>query len=231
MTAREMCAVLGLVLAASIGVADMAVAQDRPHHRQHQRERLCTPGDTIRGRVLGHPVRPDGMRRHRMDHRRMMRARMNPGGPMGGFGMMHGMMGGPGMMHGFGMRGPAAILAHREELGLTPDQVQRLEVIAATQKRTLEGLAPQAVRGVADLMEAATGEIDIDAARAAHDRLARVHSEMMVARLQSVKDAREVLTPGQRTRWDALTSIPGGAMRPMRMMRSRAPGMDMREEC
>lgn len=221
MSVREIGAILGLVLAVSIGGVDMAAAQERPHPRQHHAKRPCAPGDTVQGRLLGRPVRPDRMRDGRVQRGRMLHGRMMPGGMMGGFGMMH----------GFGMAGPARILAYREQLGLTPDQVQRLEVLAATQKRALEELMPQAMRGLADLMAAVTGEIDIDAARSAHDRLARVHSEMMVAHLQAVKGARQTLTPEQQTRWDALTSMPGGMVRPMRSMPPHAPGMHRHERC
>jgi Spy/CpxP family protein refolding chaperone len=115
-----------------------------------------------------------------------------------------------GAMRGGVMPGPAMMLIHRESLGLTPEQVQRLEVLAATQRREMERLMPEAMKAMADLMAAASGEIDVKAARAAHDRMARIHSEMLVANLQAMKDARETLTPGQRTRWDAMLSQMGG---------------------
>lgn len=131
--------------------------------------------------------------------------------------MRRGMMPG-GMMFGAGMSGPAAMLLHRDELGLSPAQVQKLEVLAATHKRTTEAMMPQVLRGVADLMAAASGEVDLDAARAAYDRLSRTVSEMIMTDLQLMKDARQTLTPEQRTRWDAMRDEMGVMMRMMGTM-------------
>lgn len=113
------------------------------------------------------------------------------------------------------MPGPAMMLMHAERLGLSEAQVRRLEALAAEQHRSMQRLMPQAMRATADLMEAASGDIDVDAARAAHDRLARVHSEMLVATLGAMKEARQVLTPEQRTRWDAMAARIGGMMHRM----------------
>jgi plasmid stability protein len=110
------------------------------------------------------------------------------------------------------------MLMHRTELGLTPDQIQRLEVLAATHKRTTEELVPQVLRGVADLMAAASGEVDLDAARAAYDRLSRTGSEMLMTDLRIIKDARQTLTPEQRTRWDAMRDEMSVMMRMMGSM-------------
>lgn len=200
----------GLLIALVLGATSPGAGQDHPH-RHHRGQPLA--GDTVRGKVLGTPVLRDGARpghrgRRAVIRGRAMRCRPACGGMMHG-GMMHG-----GMMHG-AMPGPALLLLHRESLALTPEQVQRLEVLAATQRRAVEQLMPEAMRAMADLMAAVSGEIDIDAARAAHDRLARVHSEMMVAGLQAMKDARQTLTPGQLTRWDAMIAQMGGMMRMM----------------
>jgi Spy/CpxP family protein refolding chaperone len=116
------------------------------------------------------------------------------------------------MMQGVPMPGPAMMLMHREPLGLGEAQVRRLEALAAEQLQNMQRLVPQAMRAMADLMEAASGDIDVDAARAAHDRMARVHSEMLGATLGAMKEARQVLTPEQRTRWDAMAARMGGMM-------------------
>lgn len=111
---------------------------------------------------------------------------------------------GPGkhpMMH---PASPAAILMHREMLGLTPAQVQRLEALAATERQAMERLRPEMMRASADLMEAARGDVDLERARAALDRLAQLHTEMIMVHLRAQKEARQVLTPEQRARLDAM---------------------------
>lgn len=195
--------VAGLSLALALGVATSGTAQDHshPHHRAEPNQ--TTPRDTVRGKVLGVPLSrggagPGETARGRRMHGKVMRHRAIR----------------PRMMHG-AMAGPALMLVHREALALTPEQVQRLEVLVATQRRALEQLMPEAMRAMADLMAAVSGDIDVDAARAAHDRLARVHSEMMVATLQTMRDARQTLTPEQLTRWDAMIGQMGGMMRMM----------------
>lgn len=184
---------VGLALAFAAGAAAPALANERPQDRAEQAE-MAAPADTTRPRVLGRPA--DGERRARV---KVIRGeRMRQRGARG-----HGMM-------GRGMRGPSAMLRHREALALSPEQIQRLEVITAMQRRALQELGPQAMRVRADLMAASTGEIDLDAAREAHERLARIHGEMMIVRLRAVKEARETLTPGQLTRWDAMSGMRSG---------------------
>jgi hypothetical protein len=205
MSVREIGRIFGILMAIIVGGTGTITAQGYPH--PHHGERPCS-GDTIRGRVLGRPVMPGGM---------------TPGGMMHG-GMMHGGMMPGGMMFGAGMSGPAAMLLHREELGLSAAQVQRLEVLAATHKRATEESMPRVLRGVADLMAASSGEIDIDAASAAYDRLSRTISEMLMTDLRLMKDARQTLTPEQQTRWDAMRDEMG-VMR--RMMGTMMMGMGM----
>lgn len=130
------------------------------------------------------------------------------------------------MMQRMPMPGPAMMLMHRTELGLSASQVQRLEALAATQRKAMDRLMPQAMQAMNDLVAAASGEVNVEAARAAHDRMARIHSEMLVANLQALKEARQVLTPEQRTRWDDMVARMGGMkqmMGPM-MMGSMMPG-------
>jgi Spy/CpxP family protein refolding chaperone len=108
------------------------------------------------------------------------------------------------------MPGPAMMLMHRTKLGLSATQVQRLEALAATQKQAMDRLMPQAMEAMNDLVAASSGEVNVEAARAAHDRMARIHSEMLVANLQALKEARQVLTPEQRARWDEMVTRMGG---------------------
>jgi Spy/CpxP family protein refolding chaperone len=126
-------------------------------------------------------------------------------------------------MRGMPMPGPAMMLMHRKDLGLSAAQVQRLEALAATQKQAMDRLMPQAMQAMSDLAAAASGEVNVEAARAAHDRLARIHTEMLVANLQALKEARQILTPEQRSRWDAMISQMGGMQR---MMGSMMHGSD-----
>lgn len=132
------------------------------------------------------------------------------------------------MMQGMPMPGPTMMLMHREDLGLTAAQVKRLEAISATQKQAMDRLMPQAMQAMKDMVTAASGEVNVEAARAAHDRMARIHTEMLVANLQALKEARQVLTPAQRTRWDALVEQMGGMQRMMgpMMMGPMTPGAD-----
>lgn len=58
-------------------------------------------------------------------------------------------------------------------------------------------------------MAASSGEIEVKASRAAFDRMEHVHSEMLGADLQATKNALQVLTPEQRTRWEAMLSEMG----------------------
>lgn len=196
MAIREMGRVCVLFVAIMIGGAGTVTAQGNP--RPYPGDQPCMR-DTIRSRVLGRPVTPGGMMH---------------GGMMSG-GMMHSLMPFSG-----GMSGPSAMLMHRDELGLSPTQVQRLEVLAATRKRTEDEMMPQVLRGVADLMAAASGEVDLDAARKSYDRLSRTVSELLMADLRIKKDARETLTPEQRTRWDAMRDQMGEMMRMMGPMGS-----------
>jgi hypothetical protein len=82
-------------------------------------------------------------------------------------------------------------------------------------------------------MAATSGEIDFDAGSAAYDRLSRTVSEVLMTDLQVMKDARQALTPEQRTRWDAMRDEMGVMKRMMgsMMMGSlgpmRAPGKPM----
>lgn len=137
-------------------------------------------------------------------------------------GMMHGdstrmggMMGMMSMMEncpmmGAMVQGPGAALGHREELGLTGQQVQKLEVLAegAEQARTE---AMERMMTVHDEIAAATeGEAFNEAAmRGAFDRMGNLHTEMGVAMLRTRHEVRQTLTPEQR---DELADLGGGMM-------------------
>ena len=122
-------------------------------------------------------------------------------------------------MDRMGMRGGPArmLLAMRDQLALTDEQVRRLEALAATQRDALRPNEPAMLRARADLMEA-TQKDDLVAARAAMDRMARLRTDAAMAQLQARKAARDVLTPEQRTRLEDRGAM---AMRRMPMMRER----------
>lgn len=103
------------------------------------------------------------------------------------------------------MHGPAAALQSATALKLTPDQRTRLEAA----KRGLDALgAPSmdSMRLIHAQLQALAQQPTLDerAARAAFDRMGRVHTEMGLAMLRATHDANAILTPAQR---DSLTAI------------------------
>lgn len=124
-------------------------------------------------------------------------------GSMMSQGMMDGMMGM--MCPMMGGSAPAVLLAERQRLGLTNVQVSRLEPLAAAERAAMERLMPEKMRAYADLMEAAGTDVKVAQARTALERAGRAHTDMMIAHLQARADARNVLTPEQRTKADAGT--------------------------
>jgi Spy/CpxP family protein refolding chaperone len=102
-------------------------------------------------------------------------------------------------------RGDAAsVLRLRQQLNLTDEQVQRLQALDAaprTQPNDAERLRAQA-----DLLDATRGDVNIERARAAYDRMAKVRTDAQIAQLRRRQEVRNVLTPEQRTRFDAVAS-------------------------
>lgn len=129
-----------------------------------------------------------------------MRRGMGPGMTGGGMGMMEGgaMMSGRGMM---GMMGtnPSMLLAQRDVLELTDDQVSRLEELREEQKGMMKGMhqGMMAVRGQMQDVTAADS-LDMDAYRKAVEGMA----DQMVGHHMQMASFREqvldVLTPEQR---------------------------------
>ncbi len=118
---------------------------------------------------------------------------------------------------------PAMMLQHRTQLDLTDAQVQRLETIAATERREMQRLAPELMRAHADYVEATAGDMDLDRAHQAMRRMTELHTDMMMARLRARQQARQLLSPEQRTRFDAQAG-PVGAHPIMGPMMRRHPG-------
>lgn len=130
---------------------------------------------------------------------------------------------------GPGMRGgPAAdLLRMREQLELTDEQVTRLEALRAAPRPSMN--QADMLRAQADLMDATNGDINTDKARAAFDRMAKMRTDVQISQLRARQDARNVLTPSQRTKLDAFGAnrrARGGAMRARGQMRGpRGPQM------
>lgn len=127
--------------------------------------------------------------------------------------------------HGFGRQGgfmragnPAQrLLGLRTQLGLTSDQVSRLQALGKSQGGELEPRSADRLRARADLLDA-TRKGDLDAAHAALDRLAKMRSDAMFTRLKAGKDAQAVLTADQKAK---LQQFRGAARRQMRARAGR----------
>jgi len=103
------------------------------------------------------------------------------------------------------------MLHHRTELGLSADQVSRLE--------TLRGdFAREAIRRGADIriaeLDLATlleqDPVDLAKVEAKVREVAQLRADLRIARLRTVEQGKAVLTPEQRTRLQAMMS--GGMM-------------------
>lgn len=105
---------------------------------------------------------------------------------------------------------PAAmILNQREKLGLTDDQVNRLETLKAAFVST-EPAQADMIKLRQDLATASQGEANISAARAAMNKINEATTNAMVARLDAHNKARAVLNADQQVQFDQME-----ARRPM----------------
>ena len=102
------------------------------------------------------------------------------------------------------MGSPAShLLRMREQLELTDDQVKKLEALQSSPQPTLN--ESEMLRARADLMDATKGDVSLEKARAAFDRMARVQTDAQIAQLKSRQELRNVLTLPQRTQFDAMS--------------------------
>ena len=128
----------------------------------------------------------------------------------------------------FGVRrgGPAAnLLRLRDQLELTEDQVKRLEALQAVAPP--EPRASDMMRAQADLMDATKGDINLEKARAAFERMSRLRVDEQLAELKVRQDARNVLTAAQKTKFDAFSANMRDGQRAMQRTMMRGPN-DMR---
>jgi Spy/CpxP family protein refolding chaperone len=126
-----------------------------------------------------------------------------PGGPMGG------LMGGP-----MGRMGDPAdrplitmMLHHRAELGLSADQVGRLETLRGDFTR--EAIRRDADIRIAELDLAGLLEqdpVDLSKVEAKVREAAQLRADLRIARLRTVEQGKAVLTPEQRTRFQTMLS-------------------------
>lgn len=141
---------------------------------------------------------------------------MMGGGMMGGGMMGGGMAGGPGRM--MPMPSPAMLLlAHRQMLNLTPQQVDRLQQIQLDQQK-------QQIRRMADLQIALLDLMQLlrqptpDRGRteAAVREIGRQQTEWGLAQVRAFFDARDVLTPTQQQQLrSCMDAMMGGGACPM----------------
>jgi hypothetical protein len=127
---------------------------------------------------------------------------------------MQGMQGMQGMNHCMKMMGgppPAMVLQHQEELGLTADQVTRLETLKAeagsgahmTEVMAAHSRAAEAIEGDAPDWTAYE-----TALRAAADHMVQAHTAMA----RTAVAARDVLTPAQREQLSGMDHGMSGMM-------------------
>lgn len=110
---------------------------------------------------------------------------------------------------------PAAhVLQMRAALALSDDQVKRLETLAASQRITLEPNRGAMLRAEADMADAMKGEGDLVAARAAMDKMSRLHNDAAIAHMKAMQDARAVLTAEQRDKMHGMMPMGMGMQHP-----------------
>lgn len=106
------------------------------------------------------------------------------------------------------------MLEHRDDLGLTPDQVNRLETLRSD-------FAREAVRREADIRVAEMDlqallehdPVDLPKVEAKIREVAQLRADLRVARLRTIEQGKAVLTAEQRSRLQGLLGGPRGPRR------------------
>jgi Spy/CpxP family protein refolding chaperone len=120
--------------------------------------------------------------------------------------------GGSGGRMGRGMSEPdrpliTIMLHHRSELGLTPEQVSRLEALRGEFSR--EAIRRDADIRIAEFDLAALLEqdpVDLGKVEPKVREVAQLRADLRIARLRAIEQGKAVLTPEQRTRLQTLVS-------------------------
>jgi hypothetical protein len=149
-----------------------------------------TPQDTSQAQ----PMAPRGMRMapHMGIHGMMMPGMMMHGMGMRGMGM-HSM---PGMMD-FQHVGPGLLLGLRSELGLSDDQVSRLEKIRQDHHALMEGMHKN-MQELRESMVKARSEGDWAALESSIDEMARLQAGMSKSHLNVERESLQVVNESQR---------------------------------
>lgn len=146
-----------------------------------------------------------------------------------------GMMGARQRMR-FNLPPARAVLALRSQLALTDGQVTRLEALASAQQAALRPDRAAQLRARADFIDAQQKD-NLDAERSALDKIARLRTDAIMARLKARRDVKDVLTPDQRGKLETQFArrmvqrrggmgigMPGGGPMPRRGVGGVVPG-------
>jgi len=202
----------GTLVAASVMATPAVLSAQAHEHGEASQEAAGMPSGMQGGQGMGQG---------------MMGMMRGQGMGKGMMGMMQGQGMGKGMM---GQGGPSAamILGQKEALGLSGEQVGRLEGIERELGEAHEAHREQMGPLHQQLMEAQQAEApDLDRIEGVLERLAEAHVQGHLQRLRLAQQAMEALTPEQRAnvRYGMRLMRPG--MRPGMRMGSREPGGEM----
>ncbi|HEV8673014.1 MAG TPA: periplasmic heavy metal sensor [Methylomirabilota bacterium] len=114
------------------------------------------------------------------------------------------------------------MLDHRSELGLTPEQVTRLETLRNNFAR--ESIKRDADIRVAEMDLAALLEqemLDMGKVEAKIQEVSKLRADLRIERLRTIEQGKAVLTPDQRTKLKTLLGTAGGGPRRTERERER----------
>lgn len=165
----------GITIITAVGMSERArAAQPEPSPGQEM-------GPGMMQRTEPGQTRPGGM--------------MGPGGTMGG---------GIGMIGRMAPQGPpwlTIMLDHRQELGLSAEQVGTLFDLRERFQDVAQEKTQAIARAEAELNEMLGPEpVDLAAAEAKIKQIEALRTELQVARLKTIEEGKQLLTPEQRTK-------------------------------
>ena len=183
----------GLGLTMALAILPSIGAIGSIHASQHG-PMWGTPQDTTQTQ----PMAPQGMwmAPHMWMHRMMMPGMMMPGMGMQGIGM-RGMSG----MLGFEHVGPSLLLGLRSELGLSEDQVSRLQKIRQDHHALMEAMHKN-LQELRESMVEARFERDWAALETAIEEMGRLQAGMARSYLNAERESLQVLNESQRQKFE-----------------------------